>query len=252
MPSDALAAYLAHRERLDALEPAFIPKVKRALLRSIERALLAAEQGVDARTAAAFVDRAPIEKVLSELYVKAGTREARVTYDQLTAGQKALAPPAIVSRWGQRLKGFITEGAAAVKGITDTTRKLVRSVLREAAEAGDGVAVAAKKLRQAVQAIAPERAVAIVRTELVAAGNFGSIIGAQSTGLQLEKFWIATPDGRTRQSHASANGQGAPLQEGFFTVGGEHCRYPGDPLLSAGERINCRCAIGYRKPVNTP
>lgn len=253
---DTLATYLAHRERLDALEPAYTPKVRRALLRSIERTVATVEAGGSIDLAAALVDQKPVADALALLYVAAGVPEARITYDHLTGDAKglgiqlqtkAVAPPEIVTGWGARLKRFITtEGAAAVRGITETTRKLVRAVLSEAAEAGDSVQVAARKLRQRVAEVSKERAVAICRTELVAAGNAGSLLGAQATGLKLEKWWLATPDGRTRPTHSAADGQGAPLQDGFFTVGGELCRYPGDPMLSVGERARCRCAIAYR------
>jgi uncharacterized protein with gpF-like domain len=253
---DALALYAAHRARLDALEPKHIRKMRRALLQSVERAAVAVEAGADGPTAAAFVDAGPIERVLAALYVEAGVLEARMSYDQLTEGAKAIvpdlqtkaaAPPTVVSSWTDRLKRFITtEGAASVRAITATTRRIVRAVLVEAAEAGDSVQVAAKKLRDRVAGVSKERAVKIVRTELVSAGNVGSLLGAQATGLKLEKFWIATPGARTRPEHQEADGQGAALQGGFFTVGGEMARYPGDPLLSAGMRVNCRCSQGYR------
>jgi hypothetical protein len=243
----ALDEYHAHRARLDALESRYTPKVRRALVRSVERCAAAVEAGGGIDMAAALVDRKPVEEALALLYVGAGLPEAKYTYASLTEGQKAQAPPTTATNWADRLKRFITtEGAAAVRGITETTRKLVRAVLSEAAEAGDSVQVAARKLRARVAQVSKERAVAIVRTELVAAGNYGSLVGAQATGLKLEKWWMATPDGRTRPSHAVANGQGAPLQDGLFTVGGEHCRYPGDPVLSVGERARCRCAIAYR------
>jgi len=240
--------YQAQQDRLAELEPAYIRKLRRALIRSAEPAAVAVLAGADAPTAAAYVSTKEVAAVLQALYEACGSVEAQLTYDRLTPAVKALAPPAVVTRWGQRLRNFITgEGAAAVKAITETTRKVVRDVLNEAAAAGDSVQVAAKKLRDQVAGLAKERAVKIVRTELNAASNVGSLLGAQETGLKLEKFWIATPGPRTRPEHAAANGQGAPLQNGFFSIGGEPARYPGDPLLSAGMRCNCRCAIGYRK-----
>jgi len=150
MPTQA-DLYAAHRSRLDSFEQAYVPKVRRALLKSIERAVAAHEAGASPAMAAAYVDPAPVLKVLQVLYEKAGTPEAAITYDHLTPSQKALAPPATVSKWADRLKRFLlTEGAAAVKGITDTTRRIVRQALAESAQAGDSVAVAAKKLRARV------------------------------------------------------------------------------------------------------
>lgn len=243
--------YHARTARLTALEARYIKPMRRALVLSAEKAVEMHLAGASPELAASMVTTARVIEVLQKLYVACGTTEAALQYDELTPATKALAPPAVLSRWGQRLKQFITtEGAQAVRGITETTRKIVKQALIDSAAAGEGVAEAARKLRQRVAQLAPQRAVRIVRTELVAASNVGSLLGAEATGLPLEKFWIATPDGRTRPDHARANGQGAALQGGFFTVGGYRARYPGDPLLPASERCNCRCAVGYRKPLN--
>lgn len=248
--SDTRASYAAQRARLEALESKYIPKIRRALLRSIEPTAEMVLAGADAALAAALVSEKEITAVLQKLYAECGTAEAKLQYDALTPTVKSLAPPSTVSRWGERLRQFITgEGAAAVKGITERTRTIVRSVLNEAAALGDGIDVAARKLRQRVAELAPKRARVIARTELVSASNYGSLLGAQGTGVKLEKFWISTKDGRTRPDHANADGQGAPLQDGFFQVGGYPCRYPGDPILPAKERANCRCSVGYRKIV---
>lgn len=248
----AFASYYAQRARLEALEAKYIPKLRRALLRSVEPAAELVLAGADGIMAAALVSTKEITAVLQALYVECGTVEAQLQYDALTPAIKALAPPSTVSRWGERLKNFITgEGAAAVKGITERTRRIVRSVLNEAAAAGDGIQLAAKKLRERVAELAPARARVIARTELVSAGNYGSLLGAQATGLRLEKFWIATKDARTRIDHVNADGQGTALQDGFFQVGGYPCRYPGDVLLPASERANCRCAVGYRRITST-
>lgn len=246
MPS-TLEAYAAQRQRLETLEAKLAPKIRVALIRSVAPAIEMHQAGADPALAAAWVSTKEIIRALEAVYL-ACLPEAALTYDSLTEGQKALAPPAMLTRWGQRLKSFITqEGAESVKRITETTRKIVKDVLTEAAAAGDSIQVAAKKLRDQVAALAPERARRICRTELVSGSNFASLMGAQATGLQLEKFWIATPGPRTREAHQAADGQGAKLQDGFFVVGGEPARYPGDVLLSAAMRVNCRCSVGYRK-----
>lgn len=243
-----MQAYHDQQARLDALLPRYAKRLRTALLRSINQALAMHEAGASPALAASRVTSGEVVKVLAALYVDCGLAEARIQYEALTPATKALAPPQVLSDWGSRLRKFITtEGAQSVRRITETTRKAVQSVLTEAAAAGDGIAVAAKKLRDRIGFLSRARSVVIARTELVSASNYGSLMGAQATGLALEKFWIATPDGRTRIDHANANSQGAPLQDGFFTVGGYRCRYPGDPLLPASERCNCRCAVGYRR-----
>lgn len=60
---------------------------------------------------------------------------------------------------------------------------------------------------------------------------------------QLEKTWIATLDGKTRDTHFAADGQRAPLT-GTFSVGNAALRFPGDPTGPPAEVRNCRCRVG--------
>jgi HK97 family phage portal protein len=82
----------------------------------------------------------------------------------------------------------------------------------------------------------------IARTTMVAADNQGAIDAYEQSGEVAEKVWLATLDDRTRDAHIQAHGQKVALNE-TFTVGGEELRFPGDPNGSAGNVINCRCAI---------
>lgn len=63
----------------------------------------------------------------------------------------------------------------------------------------------------------------------------------------LEKTWICTIDGKTRDTHFAADGQRAPL-DGTFTVGGAALKYPGDPGGPPQEVYNCRCRMGILAP----
>lgn len=238
--------YASRMARLDALAARYAPRLRVALLRDAEPAIAAAEAGAAPAMAAALATTRFLRAVLEALYVEAGTVEARLQYEALTGGPAKAAPtPGLLASWTGRLKRFIsTEGALSLRGLAAGTRAIVTRVLSQAADAGTGVAEAARQLRQQVVALSRERAVTICRTELISASNYGSLLGAEATGLKLRKTWIATPGPRTRPTHAAADGQAVPLA-GSFTVGGEAARYPGDPLLSAGERVRCRCAVGY-------
>lgn len=59
----------------------------------------------------------------------------------------------------------------------------------------------------------------------------------------LEKTWIATLDGKTRDNHFAADGQRTPLA-GSFSVGVTELDIPGDPAGPANEVRNCRCRVG--------
>lgn len=240
-----LQRYTARMARLDALEARYAPRVRAALIRGCEAAADAVAAGASAPVAAALVKNSFLVAALEDLYERCGVAEAKDEYAFLMT-RKAMFDPAVVTSWASRLRRFIsTEGATSIRAITETVRKKVRAVLTEAAELGLSVPDAAKRLRQEVATFSKQEAVTIVRTELITASNVGSLLGAQATGLRLQKVWLATPGPRTRPSHRAADGQAVAL-DGFFTVGQSQGRYPGDPLLPAGERIRCRCTQTYK------
>lgn len=91
----------------------------------------------------------------------------------------------------------------------------------------------------------------IARTEVMRASNQGSYIGAQESGRDLEKVWLATQDDRTRDGSESDYNHldmddVAVNRDEPFNVSGENMMFPGDPNGSAGNTINCRCAVSFR------
>jgi hypothetical protein len=85
----------------------------------------------------------------------------------------------------------------------------------------------------------------IIRTEGMSAINAGqsdAYARAKANGIELDEIWDATLDGKTRPTHAQADGTKKD-ENGYFYVGREKARYPSDENLTAGERINCRCRI---------
>lgn len=67
------------------------------------------------------------------------------------------------------------------------------------------------------------------------AGRIDSYIRAQNMGIRLKQMWMATLDGRTRDSHAIMDGE----QQEVGKVFSNGCRYPGDPKGDASEVYNC-------------
>ncbi len=66
----------------------------------------------------------------------------------------------------------------------------------------------------------------------------------EQTGLDPKRvidMWNALRDKRTRDFHASMNGQKRPRGVPFVDGHGNKLRYPGDPRAPAETRINCRC-----------
>lgn len=86
------------------------------------------------------------------------------------------------------------------------------------------------------------QALRIARTETTAAANFAATQAGGVSGFVMQKEWISALDSRTRDDHASTNGQKRP-EKVAFSVGGEALMFPGDTRGSAGNVINCRCTV---------
>lgn len=106
----------------------------------------------------------------------------------------------------------------------------------------------ARDLARAVN-ITAGRANRIIRTEghaAQAAGTTASHLLAQEEGVVGNDVWIATLDGDTRPTHQAMDQQPRGEDGLFNGPGFDRAAYPGDPNISAGERINCRCDVGFR------
>lgn len=85
------------------------------------------------------------------------------------------------------------------------------------------------------------------RTAMTGAQNSGrefALKNARDMGLNVVKQWMATLDGRTRDSHAKMDGETIKVGDKWhhykFSNG---LRYPGDPEGPAREVYNCRCTL---------
>lgn len=130
--------------------------------------------------------------------------------------------------------------------VTANTQKRVREAVAVALKEGTSIPNFAKQLSKDY-GFSIRRATLIGRTEIVAASNAGSILGAQASGVPTRKIWLSTQDDRTRDLHIEVNGQKVPNLETPFNVGGDKMQYPGDPTLGAdpSNTINCRCTVIY-------
>jgi hypothetical protein len=240
----------ARYARIDALEAKYSKKILRVLLRQLEQCVELVKAGASAELVVAQIGGSAMKIVLTEMYLKVIQSEAKYEYLHLISLEKKAVLP--VSDWLRRARNFIAiESSKAITQITATTRNQVKKVLKEATVAGSSVQETARNLRNTITGASRKRAIAIARTELIGSMNAGAFAGALSTGLKLDKYWIATTDKRTRDTHAEANGQRVDLNAPFV-VGGDSAQYPGDPSLSAAERIRCRCSCAFRpKPKPT-
>lgn len=128
----------------------------------------------------------------------------------------------------------------ALKNYGPTAKKRIRAALLDGLSLGKSFEVMAKDLKKALNKTYSD-AIRIVRTEGMTAINSGQALAynrAIENGVKGKEIWNATRDQRTRIDHRHADGKERD-KEGYFNVGGEKALYPGDPNLTAGNRINC-------------
>lgn len=128
-------------------------------------------------------------------------------------------------------------------GIGDDVWKNVQAQIALGNQSGESIADIAARIRN-VTGVSEGRSLTIARTEVHAAHESGSYEQAVFVDPDAEKTWLATEDTRTRPSHRAADGQTVKIGEAF-NIGGSKLRYPGDPLGTPEDCVNCRCSVAY-------
>ena len=102
-----------------------------------------------------------------------------------------------------------------------------------------------KTADQIAKEIAHKNKVAAIRNARTAvtgaenAGRIDSYKRAESMGIKMKQMWVATLDGRTRDSHVLLDGEEQEVGKKFSNG----CLYPGDPHGAPAEVYNCRCTL---------
>lgn len=84
------------------------------------------------------------------------------------------------------------------------------------------------------------------RTAITSAQNGGRMDGYDKL-VQMQKEWMATLDGRTRDSHRDLDGERVPYDEPFSNG----LMFPADPQGAGREVWNCRCTMRAIFPENS-
>ena len=138
--------------------------------------------------------------------------------------------------------------------VTETTRSRIVSEVAKGQDDGLGVDAIAKAINKRVPSISRARGALISRTETHNAANYAMHETAKSTGLELEKEWVATEDARTRRfaddaeyNHLAMHGQKRAMDEPFSMpwTGGPDLliMYPGEAGKPGAATIACRCSV---------
>lgn len=151
---------------------------------------------------------------------------------------------ALVGRVRGRLTGVVPFIAGEWFKIAESFVTAIIRTLRRFIIAGGSAPAAVKLVRVRFRPeVLKRRAERIGETEAQTAintGKYAARLVLLPEGFINAQTWETMQDSRVRDAHEHAQGQTVSIN-GLFTVGGELCRYPGDPSLSAANRINCRC-----------
>jgi hypothetical protein len=185
--------------------------------------------------------------LMRESYSEIGKRAAVAVKDtQGRAGKRAVPmDPALEAGMGRYIR---KNAARKVKAVNDVTKARIAIEVQRGIDDGLDNRTVAENIREKGLIDSAYRSQVIARTEGHAAANAGSLESALESGVVLEKEWIFTEDERTRDGENGEfdhTGVANVKPEEPFIVSGEELMFPGDPAGSAGNVINCRCAIGY-------
>jgi len=133
-------------------------------------------------------------------------------------------------------------------GVIETTRNALRDLFDLAIRNGHSIRrLSSDIMREMGPAYSRMRATRVARTEMTDALNFGHTEGIKRLNrdvpqLEIGKEWLSVFAQTSRDAHMANDGVVVPA-DGTFTLNGVACHHPGDPLLPAGDRINCMCTI---------
>ena len=130
------------------------------------------------------------------------------------------------------------------------SKKQITSAITQGILQGESIPELAKRIGEKLQSSNTASMVRCARTAMTGAQNSGRIQAmhnAQNMGIDVEKLWIATLDGRTRDSHRDLDGQLAKVDEPFHSLLGD-IMFPGDPNAAPANVWQCRCSLGWNYP----
>ena len=121
-------------------------------------------------------------------------------------------------------------------------RKVINAVMLQGILQGESIDKMAKRFEE-VGVRNEKAAVRYARTATTGAENAGRIDGyrrAQKLGINVVKVWLATLDGRTRDTHRMLDGEEQEVEKEFSNG----CMHPGDPNCPDPSEVwNCRCTL---------
>lgn len=141
------------------------------------------------------------------------------------------------------LMPYYPEERAIARGIDQVWgRKVISRSVTQSIILGESIPKMANRIAGTITNMSRTSAVRAARTAVTGAENGGRLAGfeaARAKGIDVQKEWLATLDGRTRFSHRMMDGKVAKLEDKFPNG----CKYPGDPDGPPSEVYQCRCTL---------
>ena len=201
-----------------------------------------------------------VKGAMVRVYQECGSDFAETTYNSIAKQEQKSLSRELYMAWMKEYAEKQTGNRITL--ITNTTEERFKQIVKEQTIIGQAEGYSIDKIAANIQKQIGlsnnYRAVRIARTEVVSASNAGSITAAKSTNLSLNKVWLATKTGNTRDSHKEMDGVKVGLNDEFKVPrynsngaieGYDYMQHPGHPDGSAGNVINCRCTIIYERKI---
>lgn len=226
-------------KKADAYEKKFKNKLNSYLKGQRERMLENIEQG----RITSFKHKSLIDEIFNlRLEVEIGVKELLPLLKSITrqSGEDAMK---LVGSGGFKMNSNIEswldlKANVFMKQINETTFAKLKNQFSESTANNEDRGQLVKRVKETYGEISTGRANVIARTETHGITQEGTIEGYKQAEMPI-KIWVAVIDDKTRESHASIDGEEVPLDYPFSNG----LKYPGDPAGSAEEVINCRCSI---------
>lgn len=159
-------------------------------------------------------------------------------WDEQTVRRMVVEQPDVMPYYPQ--KKALNRGIDLAWGKRQISAQVTAGILL-----GESTGKLATRLQTNIPDMNRASAVRSARTAITAAQNAGrmdSYAAAEKMGIELEREWVATLDGRTRHAHRMLDGQTAPMGKPFH-VDGREIQFPGDPKAAPYLVYNCRCTL---------
>ena len=159
-------------------------------------------------------------------------------FDESTVKKLIVENPDLMPYYPKEMA--VKRGIDLAYGKEQITRTITSSILQ-----GKSIPNITKDLMNRLQGMNKESATRAARTAATSAENAGRMATykkASDMGIKVRKRWIATKDGRTRDSHRALDGQTVDWDKPFNSKLGK-IMHPGDRSAKPANVYNCRCSL---------